>query len=297
MSGLVLELQADALNRSVSCSDLLRKALVVSRKLSIGAIEGWLRNELNGYSLDNDEVPIYREIHGQIKVWNPYHGWQPLNFGDPKEAEILSKRKIMQPIGELDSLLDDKEGGALQVPFSQNIVNSLMKGMAVPLQPTLHVSRTEIVGILDTARNTVLDWALELEKEGVIGEGMTFSKEEQQAADQVTYQITNNIGSMQNSQLQQDSSGALQNLEVETDLEQVIGFINRLKDNTEQLYLNPDSVDELKTEISTIEIQSGSPKPKMSIISEALRSIRTILEGATGNVTASSFLEHISSLF
>ena len=296
MSGLVLELQADALNRGVCCSDLLRKALVVSRKLGIGAIEGWLRNELNGYPLDDNEVPSYREIHGQIKVWNPYHGWQPLNFGDPKEAEILSKRKIIQPIGELDSLLDNKEGGALQVPFPQHIVNSLMKGMDVPLQPTLHVSRTEIVGILDAARNTVLEWALELENEGVIGEGMTFSKEEKQAANQVTYQITNNIGSMQNSQLQQDSAGASQNLEVGTDLGQIMSFINELKANTEQLGLNPDLENELKTEISTIEIQSESPKPKISIISEALRSMRTILEGATGNVAASAFLAQIASL-
>ncbi len=185
MLGLVLELQADAMNRDVRCSDLLRKALVVSRKLAVEKIEGWLRHELNGYPLDDDEVPDYREIHGQIKVWNPYHGWQPLNFGNSKEAELLSRRRIMQPIAELDSLLENKDGDALQVPFPQNIVNSLMAGMDVPLQPTLHVSRTEIVGILNAARNTVLEWALELEKEGVIGEGMTFTKEEKQAAEQV----------------------------------------------------------------------------------------------------------------
>lgn len=74
MTGLVLELQADALNRGVSCADLLRKALVVSRKLCVEKIEEWLKHELNGYHMDDENIPKYREVQGQIKAWNPYHG-------------------------------------------------------------------------------------------------------------------------------------------------------------------------------------------------------------------------------
>jgi hypothetical protein len=79
----------------------------------------------NGYGPD-DEIPSYREIHGQIKVWNPYHGWQPLNFGDHDMAESLSKRQIMQPVGELDSLNIGEGRGHLQVPFPQHTVNALI---------------------------------------------------------------------------------------------------------------------------------------------------------------------------
>lgn len=39
MSGLVLELQRDSLNKDISVSDLLRKALMVSKKLAIPEIE------------------------------------------------------------------------------------------------------------------------------------------------------------------------------------------------------------------------------------------------------------------
>lgn len=211
MSGLVLELQQDALNRNVHVSDLLRKALVVSKKLGVTQIEEWLNKELNGYGM-NDDLPRYREIHGQVKVCNPYHGWQPLNFEDPKMAKAFSKRKIMQPVGELDSLAAEKGKGSLQVPFSQEAVNALMKSMEIPLQPTLHVAPSEVVGILEAVRNNILDWALELEQKGILGEGMSFSKQERQTASQITYQVINNIGSMQNSQLQQVSPGASQSL-------------------------------------------------------------------------------------
>ena len=57
MSSLVFELQRDALNRNASVSDLLRKALVVSKKLKISEFEKWVTNELNGYS---EDIPDYR---------------------------------------------------------------------------------------------------------------------------------------------------------------------------------------------------------------------------------------------
>jgi hypothetical protein len=295
LAGLVLELQSDALNKEVRCSDLLRKALVVSRKLGIDSIEGWIQYELNGFPLKCDAIPDYREIHGLIKIWNPYHGWQPLNFGDPKQAERLSTRRIMQPVGELDALLENKGSRDLQVPFPQHIVNTLMKGMSVPLQPTLHVSHTEIVGILDAVRNTVLEWALELEKKGVVGEGMTFSKKEKQTAGQVFNKITYNIGSMENSQLQQDSPGASQIFNVGADSSQLIEFVSKIKASVKELGLDSDSEKELNSEILTIEIQSKSPKPKSNIIFESLKTIRSVLEGAAGSVVATPFLAQLGN--
>lgn len=297
LPGLVLELQSDALNKNVRCADLLRKALVVSRKLGINAIEAWISHELNGYPASEDVVPNYREIHGQIKAWNPCYGWVPVNFKDSEMADQLSKRKIMQSVGELDALIKDKGGGDVQVPFPQHIVNRLMKGMIVPLQPTLIVSPTEIVGILDTIRNSVLEWALELEKNGIMGEGMTFSKEEKKAAGQVTNQITYNIGSMQNSQLMQGSPGALQSLNIGLDLFEIVKLLDKMKDSIGQFGLNSELENELKTEISTIEIQSKSPRPKFNIISESLKSIRSILESAAGSIAVSPFLTQISNFF
>lgn len=296
MSGLVLELQQDALNKDVNVSDLLRKALVVSKKLGVTQIEEWLNKELNGYGM-KDDIPQYREIRGAIKVWNPYHGWQPLNFGDPKMAETLSKRKIMQPVGELDSLGAGKGKGALQVPFPQETVNTLMRAMEIPLQPSLHVAPSEVVGILEAVRNNILDWALELEQKGILGEGMSFTKQEKQTASQITYQVTNNIGSMQNSQLQQGSPGASQSLAVQNDLVGLSALIGQIKKSIGELKLSEPNAKELLAEISTIESQASSSRPKTTIISESLKTIRTILENAAGNVLASGFLDSLARYF
>ena len=50
MSSLVLELQRDAIDPSVSPLNLLRKALIVARKLGIVEFQQWIELELNGYN-------------------------------------------------------------------------------------------------------------------------------------------------------------------------------------------------------------------------------------------------------
>ena len=298
MSALVFELQADAINEKVSCSDLLRKALAVSTKLAVEDIEKWIRQELNGYPRSSvDEVPDYRVIHGQVKVLTPYQHLQPFNYGDAEITEILSRREIKQPIAELVALLEDKKTGSLiHLPLPPNIAESLRIKVSTGFSLILIVPDTEIVGILNAVRNRILEWALELEKRGVVGKGKTFSTEERRIADQVTYQTINNIGSMQNSQFLQNSPGASQNFQMNTDLNQVLGFIEQINTKKSQLGLDEESASELDAKISTIQSSLQKTKPNPKIMTEALKSIRSILERVTGNVAANVLLVQIAKL-
>ena len=296
MSGLVIELQEDALNKKIPVSDLLRKALVVSKKLGVLHIEEWLRKELNGYSSDDNNISSYREIKGHIKVWNPNQGWRQLNFVDPEIEKQLSNSTIIQPVGELEYLIQNEKNDYFEVPFPQKTVNKLIEGMDVPLHPTCHVDPAQVIGILDTVRNNILDFALQLETEGIIGEGISFSSEEKNIAKQINYHIETNIGVMHNSQIQQSLSGS-QTLNLVSDLKNLKDFIHRLRSSIIALDINKDSKDELLSEITTIETQTKSPKPKQTIICESLKSVRTILESAVGSVLASGLLSEMTKFF
>jgi len=275
----------------------LRKALVISKKLSVTEIEEWIDHELNGYPLDNDCIPDYREVSGEIKVFNPYHGWQPLIFGDSQDARPFSKRKIMQSLGELESI-QKRDCPILQVPFSEDVVSCLMSAMEPPpLKPSLHVPLSQVIGIFESVRNQLLLWALELEKQGIMGERMSFSNDEKEAAGSVSYQIINNIGSMQNSQLQQGTHSSTRMLEINNGPENLSDFLSVLNDSIAQLSLMREQQSELEAEIKTIQSQLESPKPKQTVVSECLGSIRNILEGAAGNVTASGMLAELAKFF
>jgi hypothetical protein len=49
MSSLVLQLQGECLDSSVSILEILRKALVVAQKLGVKDFQAWAERELNGY--------------------------------------------------------------------------------------------------------------------------------------------------------------------------------------------------------------------------------------------------------
>src|SRR5579863_6881779 len=104
MQPLVLQLQAECLDPNVSILEVLRKALIVARRLSLTDAEVWIQKELSGYK-SGDPPPPHRLLIGEIRAWNPYHGWIPVQFEDPSEAAYRSKCYVGQPVGELEDLV------------------------------------------------------------------------------------------------------------------------------------------------------------------------------------------------
>lgn len=296
MSAIVIELQKDALSANTSVSDLLRKALVVSRKLQISEFESWIRQELNGYD-DKRNAPPYRNVQGQLKAQNPYSGlWCDVIFNDPGLIEKLIHQVCGQSIAEIENLLEQTtQSNYFMMKFPSELSASLAKGMEWGLHPVLHVPKTALHGILDAVRNTILEWTLKLEENNVLGEGLTFSSEEKQAASNVTF----NIGTMHHSQIQNDalnSNQILTAMSSNIDIEQLKALIESIKDSMSQLQINADQKVEMEQDIATVEAQISSTNPKKSIIWESLGSVKRILEGAAGGAVGSQLASQIANL-
>lgn len=99
---------------------------------------------------------------------------------------------------------------------------------------------------------------------------------------------TNNItvGTMENSQVQQDVQHSTQNIEhnsfqadLNVFLESFIRDISKVQDQATAQALLADA--------ETIKTQNNAPNPKKGIIKECLLSIKNIIEGAAGSVLAS----------
>lgn len=293
MRPLVIELQHDAMKNETSITELLRKAYVVSKKLKIPDFEQWIKLELDGYPHDSD-IPEYRTAKGSVEYFNPYRGWKPITFGDSKDEEYFSVRKVTQRIAEIESLLSEtpKDRGHLQIPFTAEEQNTLCEGMGERFQVTLMTPPTNLVRIVDGVRNIILNWSLKLEEDGILGEEMMFSKDEQQKVESHAYYVNNFYGEVSQSQIQQDSPKAKQSQVInEFSTQNVNNFISSLKNNLKDIRLASELSEELIAEISTVEIQVKSPKPKEGIIKESLKSIGRILEGASGSVVGQMLLE------
>lgn len=297
MTSLVLELQRDALDKSVGTADLLRKAVVVARKLKVTDLVEWLSHELNGYP-EGKDVPEYRSLRGELKVHNPFHGWIPLLMQDARQAELLSKRRTSQAISELE-ILANADGGMVYMRLPKKVEHSLMKGMDSPLEPAVIISKTQIHGLLDKVRNTVLEWALGLEEQGIMGEGMSFSQEEQRQASNVTLHVASLgsvIGTMQNSQIQQGTHNSTQTYTQTLDLDAVARVLGELRSRLDEAQLPVEEAAQVKSDIACVETQLAAPKPNVNIIRESLRSTRSILEGLASSAIFQGIITSLGAL-
>lgn len=191
MSGIVLELQREALDEAVSTESLLRKAYLVAKKLKLKDFEEWLSQEQNGYV---GQIPEYRNIRGEIKAWNPYHGWIPVVLSGKNVDEFTNL-----PIGlSISSIADSYSSSGGSIYLGLNSAMTDMLNSTVDFMPTKYsfaVSKSELYRIMSTVRNKILDWAILLEENEILGQGMTFTKEEKEIAlnTQVINNYTNNF--------------------------------------------------------------------------------------------------------
>ncbi len=214
MDSLILELQRDVIDPSISVLSLLRKALIVAKKLGIQEFENWIELELNGYT-EAKSVPKYRFIQGQLRGWNPFHGWQPIIAGDTEILELykaVCNRPIIQPISELIALIENTSSNKeLQIALSPEVESFLIGSTGADVPVKLRISSASIQKIVDAAKDIILRWALQLENDGILGEGITFSQQEKAIASNQNYHIfiENNLGDKSMSNIQNNNfSGA-----------------------------------------------------------------------------------------
>jgi len=178
MDGIVLQLQAEALNEAVDIETLLRKAYLVARKLKLKDFETWIANEQNGYK---KEIPDYRTIRGQIKAWNTYYGWTPVIMqGDL--SDVVSKMPLRLPISTISDVYNESDG-SVTLTVSGAIADFFNKNTdGFPTVYCFRSSKAEMHKIISSVRNRILDWALLLEENGIVGEEIDFTSYEKDLA-------------------------------------------------------------------------------------------------------------------
>lgn len=102
MSGLVEQLQMEALNKGNSIVELLRRTKLAAVKLGMRGAVSWVDAELDGYDAP---PPDYRMVKGELQWWNPYHGWFPAAITDAELNDAVCRRPVTEPVTSLETTL------------------------------------------------------------------------------------------------------------------------------------------------------------------------------------------------
>lgn len=297
MNSIVLDLQSEAYGTQVDISTLLRKAYVVARKLEIKEFEEWANNELNGYE-NIEDVPEYRTIYGEIKAWNKYHGWMPVDIEDSTNLDFLNKRQISNSVSSIESILEDATSSSIKFNLPLDIKNILLQGTGYVAEFAFVCPKSKMKKVLDSVRNIILKWTLDLEQKGVLGANMSFSEKEKIRANDIKYTTINHFNAeVSNSQIQQHTHSSTQINQInEIDKEKANAVLKDVIENFRTLDINEHQKLEIENNIKVIEEQLESPNLKTTKIQNSFKIIQSVLEGVSGSLIASGLIYQIQTL-
>jgi hypothetical protein len=284
-AGIVLELQRDCLDGSVSASAILRKAKAIAVKLDLKELSDWIDQELNGYECALKDLPEHRTMGGAPKFWNPYNGWCPIIPGDKWLSDILTTAYLPNPIVQLEKWASGKDG-TLTYRFPHAVQAALREMGDFEFEAVMHISTSQIVSALDFVRNKILSWTLELEKKGITGDGYTFKESQKQQAQVITNHIYGgNIGVLGNVGGDANNSRFVSAQGVHE--KELLEFLDQAEPASAGLDAETRSTLTPLLEKLREAVQERKPPSK---ISGLITSLRNVLEGASGNIVAAALL-------
>lgn len=198
---IVLELQELASDGDHDINDLLRKTLMVATKLEVKEFRAWASAELHGYTGEaRQTLPPYRQIRGEMSLYHPSLGTVAFRALPQQLYKELVLINVTESVASLVHLLDREQTDSVCYDFSpeqERILKSLPVESLKRYRATRTVSKNRIMALLDAVRTTILEWALTLEKDGIMGEGLSFSAKEKRAVMQ-NFNINNFQGVLGN---------------------------------------------------------------------------------------------------
>lgn len=296
MSGLIAELQRDALDHNFPVDSLLRRMKVCAVKLGLPSLEAWVDSELNGYS---DEIPEYRKLGGQpIALVNG--SWVPMMMATLSEQEMISKAPISQAIGSIvDTLanMDPSGKGMLHYPMPDEFVYMLNEHFhSKAPNMSIRIGRSTLVTVVDKVRNMVLDWAIEMERKGVLGEGMSFEPTERERARiAMTNSSTFNIGSIGSFNGNLGNENISRDIISNVDARSITETVNKIRNAIPDLQAAGIDGAALSRSLDAIDSEANSTKPDSSKLRALFGDVRSMLVGAAGNLTAEGALALITA--
>lgn len=176
--GLIEDIQKELLDPECSLSNILRKTKVVAYELKHDALKQWVDAELNGYRETSLETPSYRVFYvNSIGNFSGAFGAAinncPVHTINLPESirhglENYEEKSGIKSLEDLTLEQGKERNSQFLIPWPANHIaqhaNDFLQNYSL-MQAWQCIGRNQIVSIIDTVRNRLLDFILNLKKE------------------------------------------------------------------------------------------------------------------------------------
>jgi hypothetical protein len=286
-NSLILQIQESALDSGSSITNALRRAKLACAKLQLLEFGTWIDLELEGYmNKSAEDLPEYRKLRGIPKAFNPYQGWQVIIFRSNRQLENLSLAPIGMSISAIEtSLRGSTLEGEFHFPYPPEVQHKLMKSLNWgPSDIQIALSVPQVAQIIDSVRNILLEWTINMEKQGVLGRDLSFSQEDRAKSARATAQSVSNIYNIgQIATFVQNAESSVAQGELASAAHLVSGT-HDLIEQIEQLLtpsdLPADMKDQARAALSELREAVNAPEPNSSRLRRGLDALKRVFAPA-----------------
>jgi hypothetical protein len=193
---LILQIQQAAIDSNSSVTDVLRKAKVACTKLDLTEFGSWVDLELNGYAeKPADELPNYRKLRGFPQGDTPFVRHLPIIFQSAKMESICSLAYVGLSMPEIEETLrSTNHKGSFKFTYAPEQTALLRQWLNSQTGMFyIALSASQLGNIPNTVRNIILDWTMDMEKQGILGTDLMFNEQERAKSEAATQKTVNNI--------------------------------------------------------------------------------------------------------
>ncbi len=296
MGKIVLELQNDTMDDTKKVSYLLTKALVIARKLQLEDFANWCNKELEGYD-HKDEKPSYRKINLIYKAWNPYRGFIPVVIQDKKFQETISEQDVDRSIHEIEEYASMSET-TLKFSINPELQRIFSEMGNLQFEITAFVGRGQYIRICQQIRKLILDWTIELEKEGILGDDLEFTTtEKEKAKDEIHNYGTMIFGNVTKSDFKSEISHSFNEDSSGASIEEIRSLLDQIVQIKDKSGVDSSELATINSTLEALQLEIEQKVPNPSKVSSLFLSMKSIFENAAGSVIASGIIYEINRLF
>lgn len=289
---IIRDLQEKCTDNTVSVAELLRSAKIASTRLGIVEIKKWIDDELNGYQCAADDLPEYRKIHGKLFAKDGFGNVQEVVLSNKETRDLFTYAPIWQGISTIESSVkkSNEQNGTLTYN-SSGIKEEVLKFLGEDfIDCFIQVNNSRVLGLLDAVRNTIFDWSLKLEEEGLLSAIENWSPEQKGEVQEITKQVINNnfYGGVFNSNIVNGDQY------VEFDSNKINELTKQIQDNISAL--PEETHEDILKATEDMRLQISSSTQDQSVIKSSLDVIYSVCKGVPANIVAAGIVKMIDSL-
>lgn len=253
----------------------------------------WAARELAGY--DSVDVPEYRQAPAMMMATDHYGRDMPVHFKDASSRERATSCPLLAPLSEVIACAGALEGNSFKVLYLPEVETKLLEVLPGAVTAFRIVQRGAFGAAVAAVRQKVFEWALDHARENPAlppgidlravlglpkgqGPAAAMPVEGRAGLDMSNAQLTGPVQIVMHSPgataSQSNSSGT--EIEVLRELVKAVETaLRNANDPGEGSSQVTASVEELKALVAM-------PQPRTGWIKESVKSLRTVLEGASG---------------